>query len=365
MKILYAIQGTGNGHITRSSTIIKELQKQADVDVLVSGIHNELKSNLNVNYNLRGLGFVFGQNGGVDYLQTFKQNRLKTLFSEIKNLPVQKYNLVVSDFEPVSVWAASRAGVPSIGISNQASILHSKVKKPGPFLTFNRIFMENYALCNHHIGLHFESLDEYIETPVIRSEIRDGMHSNQGFGLVYLPFYSDAILFETLKHLTQIPWIVFSKHSSVAYRRGHIKFEPVNGPMFNHSLLNCHIVVTAAGFGTTSEALHLGKKMVVIPMKNQFEQKFNAFTLKKFGVKSLKSFLSMDAVSAISGALHEEGPKPMDYPNNAKSICSKVLNLYNGPIFDQFYPKIQHQDQPLDYFLNPPTYRDSSGTLSY
>jgi len=365
MKILYAIQGTGNGHITRSSAIINELKKQAEVDVLVSGIHNELKSNLNVNYNLRGLGFVFGQSGGVDYLQTFKQNKLKTLFNEIKNLPVQKYNLVVSDFEPVSVWAASRAGVPSIGISNQASILHAKVKKPGPFLTFNRIFMENYALCNHHIGLHFESVDEYIETPVIRDEIREGSRSDEGYGLVYLPFYSDEIIFETLKHLTQIPWIVFSKHSKVAYRKGHIKFEPVNGPMFNSSLLNCHIVITAAGFGTTSEALHLGKKMVVIPMKNQFEQKFNAYTLKKFGVKTVKSFLSLDAVSIISDAIENAGPKSMNYPNNTKSICTKLFKLYNGPIFDQFYPKIQQIEQPLDYYLNPPIYRDSSGTLSY
>ena len=37
MKILYAIQGTGNGHLSRARDIIPILQKKGDVDILVSG----------------------------------------------------------------------------------------------------------------------------------------------------------------------------------------------------------------------------------------------------------------------------------------------------------------------------------------
>ncbi|RYY68461.1 MAG: glycosyl transferase, partial [Chitinophagaceae bacterium] len=37
MKILYALQATGNGHISRASEILPILETMADVDVLLSG----------------------------------------------------------------------------------------------------------------------------------------------------------------------------------------------------------------------------------------------------------------------------------------------------------------------------------------
>ena len=37
MKILYAIQGTGNGHLTRAKEIIPILKEKGDVDILISG----------------------------------------------------------------------------------------------------------------------------------------------------------------------------------------------------------------------------------------------------------------------------------------------------------------------------------------
>ena len=36
MKILYGIQGTGNGHISKSETIYPLLKKYGEVDVLIS-----------------------------------------------------------------------------------------------------------------------------------------------------------------------------------------------------------------------------------------------------------------------------------------------------------------------------------------
>jgi len=36
MKVLYAIQGTGNGHLSRAEDIVPYLQKRCDVDILVS-----------------------------------------------------------------------------------------------------------------------------------------------------------------------------------------------------------------------------------------------------------------------------------------------------------------------------------------
>ena len=62
MKILYAIQGTGNGHISRSKEVLKYLVKEADVDILVSERQHEVNLGFKIKYQLEGLGFVFGKN---------------------------------------------------------------------------------------------------------------------------------------------------------------------------------------------------------------------------------------------------------------------------------------------------------------
>ena len=64
LKILYAIQGTGNGHISRSRDVIAELRKSVEVDIMVSERQHEIDLGFEVKYNLRGLGFVFGKTAG-------------------------------------------------------------------------------------------------------------------------------------------------------------------------------------------------------------------------------------------------------------------------------------------------------------
>ena len=66
MKILYAIQGTGNGHLSRSMEIVPLLKQMAEVDVLVSGTQGDLELPFPVKYKLNGFGFIFGKSGGVD-----------------------------------------------------------------------------------------------------------------------------------------------------------------------------------------------------------------------------------------------------------------------------------------------------------
>jgi UDP:flavonoid glycosyltransferase YjiC (YdhE family) len=49
MKILYAVQGTGNGHVSRACDVIPELKKYAQVDILfldIKRIYNCLLSNI-------------------------------------------------------------------------------------------------------------------------------------------------------------------------------------------------------------------------------------------------------------------------------------------------------------------------------
>ena len=105
MKILYAIQGTGNGHISRARDIIPLLQKKGELDILISGTEADVDFGFPVKYKFKGMSFVFGKQGGIDLASTYKKAKLKRFYNEIKNLPVKDYDIVINDFEPVSAWA--------------------------------------------------------------------------------------------------------------------------------------------------------------------------------------------------------------------------------------------------------------------
>ena len=50
LKILYAVQGTGNGHVTRAIEFIPCFKKHGEVDVLVSGIQSDIELPFKVTY---------------------------------------------------------------------------------------------------------------------------------------------------------------------------------------------------------------------------------------------------------------------------------------------------------------------------
>jgi predicted glycosyltransferase len=53
MKILYAIQGTGNGHLSRARDIVPVLMKNHDVEILVSGSQSDVDFPYPVKYQLK------------------------------------------------------------------------------------------------------------------------------------------------------------------------------------------------------------------------------------------------------------------------------------------------------------------------
>ena len=62
MRVLYAIQGTGNGHISRAREIIPHLQDYCQCDILISGTQCDVELDVPVKYRFKGLSFWFGKN---------------------------------------------------------------------------------------------------------------------------------------------------------------------------------------------------------------------------------------------------------------------------------------------------------------
>ena len=247
MKILFAIQGTGNGHISRAREIVPLLQKYGEVDLLVSGTEAEVSLSQPLKYRFHGISFVFGKNGGVDKWATFKIMNLWQFVRDMWRLPLADYDLIINDFEPVSAWACKLRKVPSVSLSHQCSFVSDKTPRPKKW-NYGHWLLKYYSPTTHHIGFHFESYDDFIHTPVIRSEIRNLQTANLGHYTVYLPAYDDKTL---IRHLTKnlaIQWHVFSKREKTAYQieNGHIF--PVSNEAFNNSLATGEGLLTGGGF---------------------------------------------------------------------------------------------------------------------
>lgn len=328
MKILYAIQGTGNGHITRAIEIIPYLQKKGEVDILVSGIQSDIELPFEVKYRFNGLSFIFGKKGGVDYWKTFMKMNSMKLLKEIKKIDVKAYDLVISDFEPVTSWASLKAKKVCIGLSNQVVTMHPLAPKPKNMDVIGKLVLQNYAPTTYNYGFHFKRLDGTVFTPIIRKEVRQLIPTNEGHYTVYLPSYDDKQIIKRLQKLDSVQWQVFSKHNKKAIQLDNITIVPIQANLFLESMASAKGVLCNAGFGTPSEALYLKKKLMVIPMKKQIEQFCNAEMLKEMGVAVIKK-LNTDNLPKIQKWLEEDTIVEVDYPDNTEEIVNLIIENHS------------------------------------
>lgn len=329
MKILYAIQGTGNGHVSRARDIVPLLQLHHEVDVLISGTQADVDLPFPVKYRYNGLGFVFGKSGGIDLLETYKRSNLKVLFMEIDCLPIQHYDLVLNDFEPVSAWACYQKNKLCIGLSHQAAVLNKNVPSPKKSDVMGKAILKKYAPAKYHYGFHFQAYDANIFTPVIRRQIRELTPENKGHYTVYLPAYNDERILKVLSQVKDVRWDVFSKHNKKVRKEKNITIRPINNEGFIASMAAAEGVLCGAGFETPAEALFLKKKLLVIPMKGQYEQQCNAAALKDMGVPVIKS-LKKKHLEKITAWLSSKEIISVDYPDNTAQILDMILAKH-GP----------------------------------
>lgn len=325
MKVLYAIQGTGNGHLSRACDVIPEIQKYAVVDILISGYQVDLNLPFPVEYRMYGLSFIFGKKGGVDIWQTIRKAKLFLFLKEIFTVPVQNYDLVINDFEPVTAWACKRKKIPCISLSHQSAVLNPNIPQPKKSDWFGKFMLKNYAPSQKEYGIHFKEFDTNIFTPVIRNDIRFAKKQTLNHYTVYLPSYDDDLLVEIFNNIPEVDWHVFSKRVSQKIISQNVILNPVSQETFAQSMVSSQGVFCGAGFETPAEALFLGKKLMVIPMKNQYEQQCNAAALKSMQIPVIYS-LSKNSVDAIKQWVIFGKPIKVDYKNCIPEMVKRVFD---------------------------------------
>ncbi len=318
MRVFYGVQGTGNGHITRARVMAKELYKAGiDVDFQFTGRDFKQYFDMEIfnGYQLKnGLSFSV-KRGKVSYVKTALASKPITFIKEVSQLDLAAYDLVISDFEPVTAWAAKVRGIPVLGIGHQYAFKH-KVPKQGSDPLADLV-MRYFAPADIRVGLHWHHFGQPILPPIIEiDEDAAATPINPNKIVVYLPFEEPGEVIQHLLPFKQFEFYVYSPNV-VPSLVDYIHCKPLSRAGFQEDVKNCVGIISNAGFELASESLRLGKKILVKPLNAQMEQISNAAALKQLGYGH--TMPKLESV-AIDHWLHNSHAVKINYPNTAKIL---------------------------------------------
>ena len=352
MNILYAVQATGNGHISRAIEILPFLQRYGNVDVFLSGSNSSLQTNrLPVRFRSKGISLFYGTGGGLNYWKTATSSNLLRAWKEARNLPVENYSVIINDFESITALACRLKGISSVNFGHQASFQSNCTPRPERTNVMGEWILKNYAKASRYIGLHFQQYDQFICSPIIKESVLYAQPADQGHYCVYLPHYSDLVLMRKFQRFKNIRFQIFSPRVKQQETHQNIQFLPVDHASFTQSMILSSGVITGAGFETPAEALYLGKKLLAFPIRGQYEQLCNAAALEQMGVTTHPDIQSMP-VHEILRWMQAAPSEPLHLNQTTASIIGKVMET--AQFQENSCGKESLQQIATSLMLNPP-----------
>lgn len=321
MKIFYGVQGTGNGHITRARVMARELYYAGmDVTFLFTGKDTAQYFDMEIFQRyLAKSGLTFSlHKGQVQYLKTAVQVKPFEFFKDVASLNLSDYDLIISDFEPITSWAAKRCHKPVLGIGHQYAFNYD-IPKTGVDPIAKQV-MKYFAPVDVGLGLHWHHFDQPILPPIIETSEPAANINNRKI-IVYLPFEEHDSVIKLLAPFTGFDFHVYTP-TTKANKFDHIHCKSLSREGFKQDFYDCAGVISSAGFELASEALHAGKKILAKPLHSQMEQLSNAFALQQLGYGQIMHELDPQIVAAW---LYDSHAVRVTYPNVAQIIVQWIV----------------------------------------
>jgi uncharacterized protein (TIGR00661 family) len=305
MKILYGVVGEGMGHAMRSRVVLDHLARSHDVQVVVSGrAYDYLKQRASEHLAVRkiwGYTIVYEDNE-VQKWRTLGQNLKGAVTGWPEN--VRAYveiadrfepDVVISDFESWSYLFAQRHGLPVISIDNMQIINRCKhapeilAGVEDEFRLTNAIVKAKVpGAAHYHITTFFyppvRKERTTLHPPILRPEILAARPEPGSHLLVYQTSTSNDELVEALRESGRECRIYgLRRDLKEDHVDGNLRFRPFSEGGFIDDLRTAAGVIASAGFTLMGEAVYLGRPMLALPVRAQFEQILNARYLEREG----------------------------------------------------------------------------------
>lgn len=324
MKILYGVQGTGNGHISRARMMARHFnQRGADVQYLFSGRAPEQLFDMEAFGDFahrQGLSFA-SAGGKVSYFKTLLEAKLLRFYRDIRDLDLSAFDLVITDFEPVSAWAGRLQNKTVIGMGHQYAFGESTPVAGENFMA--RFIMRNFAPASTGIGLHWHNYDRRILPPIVDPVMQ--RNEAEPYILVYLPFEDQQAVTALLNRFPQHRFFLYSSDLE-DNRVGNVEQRKACYAGFKRDLCGARAVFCNAGFELISECLHIGLPVLAKPLAGQMEQLSNAEALQMLGYARTAAELNVGAVGEWLQELAKAGEsRAQRYPDVAGAIVDWIL----------------------------------------
>lgn len=320
MRILYGVQGTGNGHLTRARSLGPWLANAGiKVDYLFSGRDRSKFFDMDLfgDYACRpGLSFVVHR-GQIDVLKTLRGLRPFRLISDIRQLDVSGYDLVISDFEPITAWAARIHNKKCISMSHQSAFDYDVPKVKG--YPTSRLLMKHFAPASIKVGFHYHHFNQPILPPLLEEQTVEPSINTKV--VVYMGFEELDDILNFLPPFNNYEFQVFARVKEKS-EYGHIVVNPISHEVFHNHLRDAGGVISNAGFGLSSECLTMGKKLLIKPLHGQFEQLSNSLALQCLGWATIADKLDQE----LLGQWLKLPPRtPIEYPDVAQLLADWIV----------------------------------------
>ena len=319
MRILYGVQATGQGHISRARALAEAFEHHPEVDVtwLFSGRARDKLFDMEPFGNFqhrRGLTFVT-EAGRLRYRKTAFSNNLFRFFQDVRRLQLDAYDLIVTDYEPVTAWAARWRQRPIIGIGHQYAFGPNTPKEGNSIL--QQLVMERFAPVDRPVGLHWAAFGDNVLPPILDlPSIEDVVPSDHV--MVYLPFEDQDRVTAWLQRFPSHSFRQYAsgiddgEHNNVLRRRANISG-------FKHDLARCRGVICNSGFELISECLQWRKPVLTRPLAGQMEQLSNGAALEHLGYATVMRHI--DDPLTTRWLTNPPPPPPLQFPDVAARLA--------------------------------------------
>ena len=311
-RIVYGVSGEGSGHSSRARVVLTHLVErghEVKVATYDRGIRN-LAGDFDV-IEVEGLHIATDENR-VSKVETFVENlrRLPEGVQRLRELRRRAFgdfdpDLVITDFEPLTAYLAMHHDLPLVTIDNQHRMRYMRYPRPDPLKADARVTetviraivpRPDVSLITTFWFGELVNERSFLFGPILRREVLALEPSDGEHVLVYLTQGFDPFL-ETLRTLSAERFRVYG--AGREGEDGTLAFRPFSRDGFLQDLASSKAVVSTAGFTLMTEALHLGKPMLALPMRGQFEQELNALMLEDIGCGRNGRQASRETVAAF------------------------------------------------------------------
>jgi uncharacterized protein (TIGR00661 family) len=336
-NILYGVNGEGAGHSTRSREVLSHLVAQGHV-VHVASFDRGLL-NLSQQFDVTEIyGFRFSYvNNRVRYKRTIAKNLITVpqaarSLSRLKDrVEKWKTDLVITDFEPLTCHVGHRKGLPVISIDNQHCLTNAAVSYP-------RKYRRDAAAAKLVTRLMTPRADAYLVIsfftapvrkgntflfpPLLRQEILSATPTQADHVLVYVTSPAPALARVLSSARCRFIAYGFGREG----QEGNILYKKPALDGFFADLTSAQAIVANSGFSLVTEALHLGKPYLAVPVSHQFEQIFNAYWLDKSGYGAYWEELTKERVESFLYNLPHYRENLANYPRQGNAALLAKLD---------------------------------------